>query len=408
LIVGALVGVLIVALIAATAALALRDDDSPSTSASDGTTAPRATTPPNTGGSGSGGTTTTAPANDLDAAVTSAMAFVEKTRGHKFVSRPPVETLGDTDFVARYNALLDHEVAKDPTGVASQTLIYRALGIIDPDADIIEVMRSFGAEGVLGYYDPESNELVVRAGSITPYSRITLVHELTHALDDQLFELNRPQYDDAKDEVGFGLSAVAEGNARRVEDAYRASLSSQERRDADREEARYASGLSYDKFTRSFLLLQLAPYDDGEAFVKSLVDSGGEPAVDAALQDPPHTSEQVVHPDKYKANEPRVEVPAPPADGAVVESGVVGQVAIDALLNDSVDAGTASRAADGWGGDWFVAWKDGARSCVRATFVMETPNDQRQLSTAFKQWAKAHGATVSDGASDTTLTSCVG
>jgi hypothetical protein len=400
------VGILIVALIAVTAALALRDDNDGSTTASD-STSPGATTAPGTGG-GQGATTTTAPSNDLDSAVNAAMAFVEKTRGHKFVTRPPVEALSDSDFVARYNALLDDEVAKDPTGVAAQTVIYRALGIIDPNADLIEVMRSFGAEGVLGYYDPEHNELVVRAGAITPYARITLVHELTHALDDQLFELNRPQYDDAKDEVGFGLSSVAEGNARRVENAYRASLSSNERRDADREEARYASGLSYDKFTKSFLLLQLAPYEYGEAFVRALVASGGEGAVDSALQDPPHTSEQVIDPDKYLSKEPRVELAAPPADGAVVESGVVGEAAIDALLSDSIDGSTATRAAEGWGGDWFVAWKDGSRSCVRATFVMETPNDQRELSNAFKTWASAHKATVSDGANDTTVTSCAG
>jgi hypothetical protein len=397
------VGVLIVAIIAVTAALAIGGAD----------TDPSATEPPVTGGAGgrpngSSAPTTTAPGQDLDSAVAEAMAFVEKTRGHSFVSRPPVEVLDDTAFVQRYDALLDEEATRDPEAIAAITVIYHAFGIIDPGTDVIEAERSFGAEGVLGYYDPERNELVVRAGSITPYAKVTLVHELTHALDDQLFELYRPQYDDADDEVGFGLSAVAEGNARRVENAYRASLSAQDRRSADREEAQYGSGLSFSQFTRSFLQLEIAPYDYGEPFVDALVKSGGEAAVDAALKDPPHTSEQVIDVDKYFAREPRVDVTAPPADGATVESGVVGEASIEAVLLDSLDSSAAHRAADGWAGDWFVAWKDGNRSCVRATFVMETPADQRQLSSAFREWANDHDATVTDGTSDTTLTTCAG
>ena len=75
--------------------------------------------------------------------------------------------------------------------------------------------------GVVGFYDPETDELVVRGAALTPYVRTTIAHELVHALDDQHLDLDRPEYDEADDEIGFGFSSVVEGNARRVENAYR-------------------------------------------------------------------------------------------------------------------------------------------------------------------------------------------
>ena len=403
---GALVGVAIVVVVAIVAALAIEDDDGssladadrPSTSAAGDPTVP--TVP--------GETTTVAP-GDLDSAVDDAIAFVERERDRTFTTRPPVEALEESAFVDRYNSLIDEEVAKDPHAIDAANVIYRALGLIDPDQDVVGVERSFGAEGVLGFYDDETNELVVRGGEITPYFRITLVHEITHALDDQLIELHRPQYDEADDEVSFGLSAVAEGNARRIENAYRDSLSDDDRRSADREEAQFAAGFDISAFHLSYLVLQLAPYDYGEPFVDSLLDVGGEDAVDDALRDPPHTSEQVLDFDAYESKEQRVEVAPPPADGDVVEDGVVGQVALAAILADS-DRNSAGRAANGWGGDWYVAWKAGTASCVRAAFVMETSNDRDELREALEDWARAHDgeADVAVDGDRIVLTSCAG
>lgn len=405
---GALVGLLIVAVLAVTAALAIDDSDG------DDLVAPRRDE------SGQGprpadpGPSTTAPGapsapTDLDAAIDEAMAFVEAQRGHAFVERPVVEALDDEAFIDRYNALIDEAVAEDPEAIAAMNVIYRAFGLIEPDADIVDVERSFGAAGVLGFYDTKRNELVVRSREVTPFTRTVLVHELTHALDDQLFELYRPEYDDADDEIGFGLSAVAEGNARRVENAFRATLTAEERRAAEREEGGYARGLTLDDFTLSYLMLQVAPYERGLRFVEELVERGGEAAVDAALREPPRTSEQVLDFDAWLSKEPRTEVPAPPADGTLVEDGVVGQVALEAILTAAVSPPRASLAAEGWAGDWFVAWQRDSSSCVRATFVMETTRDHQELRDALDRWVDHRDeADLTDSGDQLTLTTCAG
>jgi len=81
---------------------------------------------------------------------------------------------------------------------------------------VVQEERTLLTAGVVGFYDPETKQLVVRGTDTTPFTRRVLAHELTHALDDQHFDLNRQQLDKADDETGFGFSALVEGNARRV------------------------------------------------------------------------------------------------------------------------------------------------------------------------------------------------
>jgi hypothetical protein len=402
---GALVGIAIVVIVAIAAAIVITDDDGPIIAdlADTATTdAPGRSTVP--------GETTTAAPTDLDAAVDEAIAFIENERQRTFTTRPVVEALDDAAFVARFDALVDAAVADDPQGIDAANVVSRALGIITPDDDVIEIERSFGADLVLGFYDTEANELVVRGGAITLLFRNTLVHELTHALDDQLVELDRPEYEDADDEVSFGFSAVIEGNARRVEAAFYESLSRDDQRSLDAESASYGAGIDLGRYRRSYLVLTFAPYDLGEPFVAELLDSGGEDAVDAALRDPPRTSEQVLYFDAYVAREGRVEVAAPPADGEIVEDGVVGELGIVAILSDSMGIAEAREAADGWAGDWFVAWREGTASCLRAAFVMDTDNDREDLVDAFDEWVRDHDgdATVAEDGDRVLLTTCAG
>jgi hypothetical protein len=400
-------------LVAIVAALTISDDDDGDLADFDRpTSTTEATAPGPTQTTTPGETTTTAPPGELDAAIDEAIAFVEQERGHSFTTRPFVEALDDSAFVQRFDQLIDEAVAEDPEAIEAATVIYRSFGFIEPEDDAVSVERSFGAAGVLGFYDPEKNELVVRGSAVTPYFRTTLVHELTHALDDQLVELDRPQYDDSDDEVSFGLSAVAEGNARRVERAYYDSLSDDEQRDADREELGYANGIDVSDFRVSYLVLQFAPYEFGEVFVDALLETDGEDAVDEALRNPPTTSEQVVDFDSYLAREPRVDVthPTPPAGVVALEEGSVGLVPIMAMLSGSVNSSDALSAADGWAGDWFVVWKEGSASCMRATFTMDDAGEADELRDGLESWADDQDGnpTVASSGATVEISNCVG
>ncbi|MCA9717170.1 MAG: hypothetical protein KC468_21025, partial [Myxococcales bacterium] len=223
-------------------------------------------------------------------------------------------------------------LAEDEADLRETEDVFRALGFLDGDDDLVSQLEGVLSAGVVGFYDPETNELVVRGESPTPYARSTIVHELTHALDDQHFELARPELDDADDETGFAFSALVEGNAVTVEEAYQATFTDDERRAYDEEEAAIGDSADFSQFPEILLALIGAPYELGPPLIDAIVDHGGETAVDQAFGDPPVSSEQVLDPDLYLSGEQPLDVAEPPADGEVFDQGTFGQFLLLVLL----------------------------------------------------------------------------
>lgn len=355
-------------------------------------------------------TTTTVPERpedeDLESVVAELSAFVEAERGLEFREPVDVELAADAEFERR---LLDDFEAEDEADLRETERIFRALGFLDADDDLVEQLRGVLSGGVVGFYDPETDELVVRGGEPTPYARSTIVHELTHALDDQHFELDRPELDEADDETGFAFTSLVEGSAVTVEEAYQDTLSDEEQRRYDEEEAAIGSGTDFSQFPPILLDLIGAPYEFGPVLVDAITTHGGDEALDQAFVDPPVSSEQVLDPSRYLTGDEPVRVPEPPAEGESFDQGTFGELLLFELLADGgVDTGTARDAAIGWGGDQYVAWREGGRTCLRVSFVGDTDTDTGEIAEALAEWAEAHpDAEVTTGDDGRpTLTSC--
>lgn len=341
---------------------------------------------------------------DLEAVVADISDFVSHARKLPFERPVPVKLLGTEAFAAR----IRKEALDDETSLEKSEAVLRAVGLLPDDVKLADVLSSFLGSSVVGFYDPKSNELVVRGAAITPYVRITLAHELTHALDDQHFELDRPALDKADDETGTAFSALVEGNALRIQEEYRKTLTTAERTQADDEEARLGAGVDLSKIPRVIPELIEFPYEFGPALVGALVAQGGEARVDMAFAKPATTTEQVVDPAAWlTTGAPPISVPPPKADGPTFDQGVLGLWGLVLVLEDEVGQKAAVEAAMGWGGDWYVAWKQGGKACVRATFAMDTPKDLKELGSALDDWAAAQDdADVTRSADRVTFTSC--
>ena len=333
-------------------------------------------------------------------------AYVAEARGLEFERDVEVELADDAEFESR---LLEN-FEEDLPEIEDTEVAFRALGLLEPGVSLIDTLKGIYAEGVLGYYDPETDELVVRGRATTPYVQQTIVHELVHALDDQHFELHRPQYDEAEDEIAVGFSAVVEGNARRIENQWLGEQPSDFREQAREEEEAFGAGLDLSGFPEILLVLIGAPYELGEVLVGDRITRGGERAVDAALTEPPDTSEQVLFPELFQERQPRIEVPPPPADGEVIDEGVVGALFLFALLTtggSAVNQSDAFRAVEGWGGDWAVTWTTDELACMRADFVGDTEGDTEEIRTALTRWAEdREGPQVSTVEGRVRLESC--
>ncbi|MDW3217495.1 MAG: hypothetical protein R8F63_02675 [Acidimicrobiales bacterium] len=328
--------------------------------------------------------------DELDEFVDEAIAFIEDLRGDPFVSRPEVVVLSDRAFVERIDADLTADFAADPEMLEILNAQYRAAALIGPNESIDEVVRRFGEAGILGFYDPTTAELVVReANGLSLLTKSTIVHELVHAYDDQLFDLDRPEYDERTDEIPWTFRAVAEGSATWAENEWQATLSAAELDRLFDEELAFGNVDILGQFELSFLLLELSPYDAGEPFVDGLVEAGGVDALAEVLIDPPDTSEQVLHRDRYEADEPALDVPAPPADGTVLWTGTGGQALIEALFVGNFVGTDVS-----WGGDQMTVWLDDlGRGCLRWDLRADTEAGLGELQVGFERWGNAVGQT---------------
>jgi len=255
----------------------------------------------------------------------------------------------------------------------------------------------------------------VRGTEASPYVRTVIAHELTHALDDQHFELHRPELDDAPDEASFGFTGLVEGNASTVETAYREEVLTPDEQDlASAEE--FAIGADIDFTAIPLVLLEslTAPYVLGPTLIDAILDDGGQERLDASFVTPPTTSEGVLDPDTFLDGEATLLVPPPTADGPEIDRHVLGAMGLAQITGEAtfILSGIVDLpdGVAGWGGDQYVAWTDGDRVCLRANLVGDTPDDTAEIAEVLEDFAASPPfdveATVEATADLVTLTSC--
>jgi hypothetical protein len=329
--------------------------------------------------------------------------FVEVHRGHTFKASVPVTLLDDAAFRQR---LLAYQGNTKAINDSSKEL--KALHLIDQSVDLGAAAQGLLGAGVAGFYDPSSKSLVVRGVSATPLVRKVLVHELTHALQDQYFGIHRPELEKANDERSAAFQAVFEGDAVRIENEYYASMTPQEQFEASQEEA--SQGASLPRNTPPVLLELIGfSYSAGPRFVEDLYQSGGTPAVDNAFVHPPVSTEQILNVNAYLAGRAPKPVVAPHADGTVFDQGVNGEFGLILLFEAAGDSpGQARAVADLWGGDEYVAWNRGSGACVRLAVVADSADDQGTLDTALSGYAQSVGGsfTAGRGGAPSLVTAC--
>jgi hypothetical protein len=342
----------------------------------------------------------------LAAFVPDAERFVEAHRGLRFKAPVRALLLDDAAFRARTGG--GGAGGLDPTLIAE----HDALQLVPPSVDLAAVGRRAQAESVVGVYEAPSRTIVLRGTAPTPFVREVLVHELTHAVQDQWFGIDRPDLDaPGTYERALALSALVEGDAVRIEDEYLAGLPAAERKRAGLEEDA-ATGVRTDIPAPLSAILHF-PYTAGPAFVRALASVRGQAGVDAAFRTPPATSAEILEPQRFLGGTPPdVRVPVPAAGGAVIDRGAIGEFGLRLLLTHAVTAGAirdadAEAAAVAWHGDAYVAWRQGALACLRVALAAAPGPERALLDRVLAAYAaRSSGVTLAEAAETLTLTSC--
>ena len=278
---------------------------------------------------------------------------------------------------------------------------WTTIGVLPARTNLRQAILDFGVSQIVGFYDIQTHHLVFQGGaSPTPYARFVLAHELTHALQDQNFDLSRLDQLNAKcqDDKAEALLALAEGDA--VETQFRwarEELSSEEIGQLQDEANDFPPPpASTPPFIQQMFLF---PYGNGQAFVEALLDRGGEQAVNDAFRNPPVSTEQILHPSKYPRDLPEaVEIPDLSArlgtGWTLLDQEDVGEGWLLMALELRLPNGDSQDAAAGWDGGLLRAWSKGPRSVVLMQTAWDTVRDAAEFAGAMRNWTQDQPALV--------------
>lgn len=310
--------------------------------------------------------------------------------------------------------------------LAREERVYKALGFIPPDFDYTKGLIDFYASQVGGYYDPEKKSFVMAGWIPEVLQKAVAVHELTHALEDQHFDLK--EFTDVEkystDEL-LARSALVEGDATAVMTDYARGLVGQK---LLRDEKNVESALMQNvlgmamiggevRVPRSLQMLVFFPYTSGLRFVHALLKKEGYRGVDEAFRLPPRSTREILHPEEYKPGENNSALPERSAalqapgeryDGPPVYADTLGEFFISVLIGYlTEDQGLGSKAGAGWAGDRVVMPRDGGP--VYWTVKFGSPADLDEFVDAYgaalkqKRKAGTYAVSVDRGSLATTI-----
>jgi len=331
-------------------------------------------------------------------------ADIETMRGMKF-ERPVKVQVADKKAFLEY-ARKRQETTETPERRTRDESIAKMLGIVPADMDLQATLERLLEDQVGGFYDPGSNTFFLMEAFGGDLARIILAHELTHALDDQHFDLDGTlkklgQETDAE----FAYSAVVEGSGTSAMNQWTV----QHLAGIDTQALVASQDLGTKGLADAPALLWkplIAAYLRGEGFLIRVagmniaMKAAKVEDIQSAFQNPPRSSEQILHPAKYwdadKRDEPRkieFDISKLPEGWTVLGQDTLGELYLG-LLTTPVDQRKGldaknplsilgiqytNPAAEGWGGDRSILLGKGdARALILVT-VWDTPKDAAEF-----------------------------
>jgi len=334
-----------------------------------------------------------------DPRVVDLVQFVEETRGLTFDHPVPIDFLSEKAFDAELTSSNTDLTQEERRSLKATEAAFRALGLIGEDVDLLDELNALSAGGVAAFYDSERDRVFAPEGEMSPMLRATLVHELTHALQDQRFDLDRFADAESSDRAS-AFRAVAEGDAQRIEQDYVAAMSPADARAYGEESEAIQDEVTAGLKGVPTVLVSLfaSPYSLGQGLMSILTASGGQSRIDEAFTDPPTSEEQLLDPLTFLEGDQPIDVPTPElAPGETeVDSGDFGAISWYLLLASRLDPRTALAAVDGWGGDAYVVYDAGSTTCIQAAFQGDNAGQALEMERALTAWKHAAAEDASE------------
>jgi hypothetical protein len=239
-----------------------------------------------------------------------------------------------------------------PADLHAAEVTMKKLGLVPQDFQYRALMIRLLTEQVAGYYEPKTRQFHLADWIDVDGQKPIMAHELTHALQDQHFDLRRFEHWPKGDsDAELAAHALIEGDATLAMIAY---VSSNPMRALIFLKSLGATGVDTKELDQAPRVLReslLFPYQEGLNWTRALYKQGGWPEVSKAFTTLPQSTEQILHPEKYFAHEAPVKVTLPDITNVLNESSrsqdssamksVPGAVATGSATQQSVPSASA-------------------------------------------------------------------
>ena len=307
---------------------------------------------------------------------------------------------------------------EDAKRLRRSELVLKKFGLLPRDFDLGKFLVALLKEQVAGYYDPKTKTVNLLDWVAPEQQKPVLAHELTHALQDQSFDLEKfmkagnadlaekktiSVADLEADEISTARQAVVEGQAMVVLMDYMlqpmgASIEKAPQLLSQLKDTIVAATSGSPQFNSSPLYLRAAltfSYRYGTEFVAEVLTKGGKQKAYAGLLDaPPRTSRQIMQPEVYLLNERLPPMPLPNfledfKDYDLFDAGSVGEFDTEVIIEQYSDEKNALDLYPHWrGGYYYAARPKGKDSAPLGLLYVSRWSDAARASRFIDIYAK--------------------
>jgi hypothetical protein len=299
--------------------------------------------------------------------------------------------------------------------IAQDLLVLRAFDFVgtQTDSEIYDRTIEYLQDNVAGFYDPVAQilGLVSTDESVDLYEQYVFVHELMHALQDQHFGLDQlTSTTGLYDDQALALRAVVEGEAMLLQEKYleQGYFNAQQQAEIFNLGQMRAGNRAGNGLPPILASVFWFPYEAGNLFVTQAYEAGGGwQGVNDVWANPPLSTEQIIHPERYAAGDVPQDVTLPELAGELgagwqlVAQRTLGEFFLREYLAQQLDEGAVDTAVTGWGGDQYAVFANPNTNQLVLVFrtAWDTPEDSAEFGAAYEQYAsRAFGSTVTEPA----------
>ncbi|HEV2826164.1 MAG TPA: hypothetical protein VGW76_01080 [Pyrinomonadaceae bacterium] len=198
-----------------------------------------------------------------------------------------------------------------PAEMHATEVSLRKFGLAPADFQYRPFIIKLLTEQVAGYYDPKVQKFHLADWLEIEGQKPVMAHELTHALQDQHFNLRRfEKWPQGDSDAQLATHALVEGDATLAMTIYMAknplvALA------FSRTLLTGVATEQYNQAPRAMRESLIFPYLQGSEWATALFKRGGWPTVSSAFTKLPLSTEQIIHPEKYFSYERPVKVVLP-------------------------------------------------------------------------------------------------